>query len=209
MRTVLLCCVAVAPCVALEVVRRDLALALEALPVAFDYTLTTPGGTLAGDDEFDQALGVRLGGRWSLGAPGAVGAWVLGADARLGEADYDNGTYRTLGLGLSAGYGWRFARRWQAYAEPALEIGWATLDLDASDAAPAIAADGTHLMWGLRSGVLYGLTDHWQVQAEIGWVDIASDLDASGGRSFTLDQQGVTFALGVVYRISSAPAKLE
>ena len=209
MRSLLLVCSCVIPCAGVELVRRDFGLALEALPVAFDYTLSTPGGDISGSDEFERALGLRLGGRWSFSSPGATGAAMAGLDLRLGDAVYaDNGSYRTAGVGLSLGYARNLGRRWTLYIEPLVEFGWATLDFDATTAAPAISADGTHLVYGARLGGLYALSPRWLIDAQFGWVDIVSDTDADRG-SFELDQSGLMAGLGVVWRFSAAPARLE
>lgn len=209
MRSLLLVCSCVIPCAGVELVRRDLGLALEALPVAFDYTLSTPSGDISGSDEFERALGLRLGGRWSFSSPGAKGVAVAGLDLRLGDAVYaDNGTYRTAGVGVSLGYARTIGRRWTLYIEPLVEFGWATLDFDATTAAPAISADGTHLVYGARLGGLYALSPRWLIDAQFGWVEIVSDTDADHG-SFQLDQSGLMAGLGVVWRFSAAPARLE
>lgn len=210
MRRILLCCgVVLAPCGGMELVRRDLGLALEALPADFDYRLTTPTGERTGSDGFDHALGLRLGGRWSFSSPGAAGAAVAGADLRLGDAVYaGSGTYRTVGLGISLGYAHTLGRRWTLSGEPLAELGWATLDLDATAAAPAIAADGTHLLVGARVGALYALSRRWLVDASVGYADIVSDTEA-GDRSFRLEQRGLMIGLGVIWRFSAAPARLE
>lgn len=194
---------------AVELVRRDVLFAIEVLPTDFDYSLEAPGGTESGSDEFDRSLGARFGGRWSFSRPGARGALVAGLDLRLGNSIYgDNGTYRTIGAGLSLGYAYSLSRRWAAYAEPVVEFGWATLDFEASSSAPAFSADGRHLLYGVRAGGIYALSSRWLIDASLGYVSIASDTSADE-LDFTIDQDGLAVSLGIIWRFSAAPARLE
>jgi hypothetical protein len=200
-------CAATAP--ALEVVRRDVVLAVEALPTDFDFTLDGPSGSTSGSDAFDTVLGLRLGGRWAWSQPGAAGALQLGIDGRLADAQYGpGGTYRTLGLGLSAGYAHVLSRDWTVFAEAIGEYGRASLDLDANATRAAVSADGSHLMYGLRAGALYALSRRWLLSGDLGYVRITSDT-TSGDRDFTLEQSGLVIGIGVVWRFSDAPARLE
>lgn len=199
------CCAAPA----LEVVRRDLVLALEALPTDFDYTLDSPLGSDSGSDAFDTVLGLRLGGRWAWSRPGAPGAIQLGADLRVADGDYGGGgVYRTLGVGLSAGYAHVLSRQWTVFGEAIGEYGWATLDLDANGSRESISADGNHLMYGLRAGALFSLSRHWLLTADLGYASIASEV-STGDRDFTIEQAGLVIGLGVAWRFSDAPARLE
>lgn len=194
---------------AMELVRRDAVLAIEVLPADFDYRLEAPGGEISGSDEFDRSLGARLGGRWSFSRPGARGALVAGLDLRLGNATYgDHGTYRTVGAGLSLGYAYSLGRRWTMYAEPVVELGWASLDFAASASAPAFSADGRHSLYGVRAGAIYALSPRWLIDASLGYVSIASDTSADE-LDFTIDQHGFSASLGLVWRFSAAPARLE
>ena len=209
MKTILLIISFAAPGMGMELVRRDLWLGFEALPTDFDFTLTTPSGDVTGSDSFDRTVGVRLGGRWSFSSPGAAGAWVAGADLRFADAIYANdGTYRTTGVGLSFGYDYALGRRWTAYGEPVVELGWAKLDFPSSTAAPAVSADGRHILYGVRGGVLFALSPRWLLDGSVGYVAIESDTEADDN-SYLIEQRGFVLGLGIVWRLSGAPARLE
>lgn len=209
MKSFLLVVTCAAPALGMELVRRDLWIGLEALPADFDFTLTTPSGDISGSDSFDRSVGIRLGGRWSFSAPGASGAWVAGADLRYGDATYANdGSYRTTGVGLSFGYDQALSRRWAVYGEPLLELGWAKLDFPSSIAAPAVSADGRHVLYGVRAGVLFAVSPRWLLDGSAGYVAIESDTNADDN-SYLIEQRGFVIGLGLVWRLSGAPARLE
>lgn len=209
MRPILLVLALATNAMGMELVRRDVWFGIEALPTDFDFTLATPTGDLSGSDAFDRAIGIRLGGRWSFSSPGAAGAWVTGADVRLADATYgSDSTYRTTGLGLSVGYDRTFGRRWTGYGEVVAELGWAELEFPASFAAPAVSASGRHTLYGLRTGALFALSPRWLLDGNVGYVAIESDTDADGN-AFTIDQRGFVIGVGLVWRWSGAPARLE
>ena len=209
MKSILLVITCATPALGMELVRRDLWIGLEALPTDFDFTLTTPSGDISGSDSFDRSVGIRLGGRWSFSVPGASGAWVAGADLRYGDATYaSDGSYRTTGVGLSFGYDQALSRRWAVYGEPLLELGWAKLDFPSSIAAPAVSADGRHVLYGVRAGVLFAVSPRWLLDGSAGYVAIESDTDADDN-SYLIEQRGLVIGLGLVWRLSGAPARLE
>jgi hypothetical protein len=192
-----------------ELVTRDLFVSLDSQPTDFTFTADGPVGSRSGDDAFDSGFGLSLGARWSFTTPGSSFGLVLGGD--LGVTDY---TYRNdahnLAMGVRAivGLGWAVTDRWELLLEPTVDYGLARFDFPASDAYPAYEATGSYFGYGLRLNAIHRFNDRLAVMAAAGWKHIANDL-SGGDIDLEIDQEGFSASLGLLYRLSAAPARVE
>lgn len=207
MRTLvpLLCCAAVAANAA-EAGRRDLLLALEAGDGAFDYRLGTPIGGFDGSDAFDRITVLRLGGRWSLGAPGSPTAMLLGLDGERIEAPLAGGGLTAWGAGASLGATWAMAPGLAGDAEAFASGGQASLDVPVAGA--PLTGDGTLWRFGGRARLLWHPHRHWSLVGEAGWQSWSAGI-AAGDREVDLAGGGPVIALGLAWRPSARPAGVE
>lgn len=195
---------------AAEVVRKDLHLACELLPTAFDYEVGDGAARRTGSDSFKRAVGLRIGPRISAAAPGESLSWVGGVEARIGDYAYsDYGSYRTYGIGMTAGLGWAFADQWLLSLEPVVEVGLARLAFDANPAFAEVRAKGMHLAYGVRLGMSYTVRRTWVFGVEGGVLGVANDLTDDQDRSMSLSQLGPVVALTIAWRWDHTPRPLE
>lgn len=197
---------------AAELVVRDLHATLSLRPRTFDFTLDAGASRISGSDGFDSATGLDLGVRWSLTRPGDELGLLVGLDlAAQGLTDSD-GSLGSLGLRPLAGLGWAANDRWEFSALLGYTLALAQLELDASNAAPALDADGSYGAFDISMGAAWRLTPQWAITAHLGYLSGSYDLDGSAGSdsaSIGIDIDGFSIGFGVAWRMSTAPVRLE
>lgn len=192
-----------------ELVTRDLFISFDAQPTDFSFDADSEIGSRSGDDSFDSGLGVSLGARWSFTQPGSSLGLVLGGDVDVTSYRYENSAENlTLGARLIVGAGWAITDRWELLIEPTIEYGVGTFEFPATQSYAAYEADGTLFGYGLRVNAIHRFTDRWAVMGAIGWKRIDNDLSGDG-IDLSLEQEGISVSLGLLYRLSSAPARVE
>jgi len=192
-----------------ELVTRDLFVSFDSQPTDFSFTADSDVGSTSGDDAFDSGLGISLGGRWSLTQPGASLGLVVGSDLDVTSYRYENSAENfTFGARLIIGAGWAITDRWELLLEPTIEYGLATFAFPATQSYADYQADGTFFGYGLRLNAIHRFNDRWAVMGAIGWKRIDNDLSGDG-IDLTLEQEGVSLSIGLLYRLSAAPARVE
>lgn len=192
-----------------ELVTRDLFVSFDSQPTDFSFTAKSNVGTSSGDDAFDSGLGISLGGRWSFTQPGSSLGLVVGGDLDVTSYQYENSAENlTFGARLIIGAGWAITDRWELLLEPTIEYGIGTFDFPATQSYASYQADGTLFGYGLRVNTIYRFSDRWGVMGAIGWKHIDNDLSGDG-IDMTLKQEGVSLSIGLLYRLSAAPARVE
>ena len=192
-----------------ELVTRDLFVSFDSQPTEFAFTADSEIGTRSGDDAFDSGLGISVGGRWSFTPPGSSLGLVVGGDLDVTSYRYENSAENlTFGARLIVGAGWAITDHWELLVEPTIEYGIATFEFPATQAYAAYEADGTLFGYGLRLNAIHRFTERWAVMGAIGWKRIDNDLSGDG-IDLTLEQEGVSVSIGLLYRLSAAPARVE
>lgn len=192
-----------------ELVTRDVFISLDSQPTDFSFTTDGPVGSRSGDDAFDSGLGVSLGGRWSFTPSGSSIGLVIGGDVDVTPYTYENSAQNlALGARLIVGGGWAITDRWELLLEPTLEFGYATFSFPQNQAYDDFTADGTFFGYGARVNLIHRFSDQWAVMGAVGWKHIENDLSGDG-LDLTIEQEGLTFSIGVLYRLSAAPTRVE
>lgn len=195
---------------ATEFVMRDAEASAFVLPTAFDFTLDTPGYDRSGTDHFKAGTELELGGRYSLSRGGDPFGLVLGIDATTQAFSYDSEDFLfAYGLRGSLGGGYAFNDDWSVTGEVGFTYGKTKLTLPGSSAAPAFSADGNYHGIDFRLIGLYTITSRILVSAQLGYAVTTHDLTTNAGDSLTLTQKGLYVGLGVTWRLSTAPVRLE
>lgn len=206
----LLCLSSVSSAGAAELVVRDLVIQLDFLPAAYEYKLTDNNGSREGDDEFESALGISVGGRYSFAGPGDSHGFIVGGQlcgAQYGSTDPD-GHLTTYGAQVEGGYGLALNDRWTLSVLADVGYGLATYDVTGGSSFPAFSASGTTLSYGVDLGVGFAVTERVLVGFELGYQIRTVSLSGSG-IDIEVDQAGLRAALGLTYRFSARPRPLE
>lgn len=193
-----------------ELVVRDLIIDLEFLPAAYDYTLTDESGSRSDADEFDSALGIAIGGRYSFAGPGDRHGFIVGGElcaAQYSTADPE-GHLTTYGARVEGGYGLAINDRWTIVALVEAGYGMATFDVTGGSSFPTFSASGTTLNYGAALGVDFAITESVLVGIDIGYQIRTVDLSGNS-LDIELEQAGLRAAIGLTYRFSARPSPLE
>ncbi|MFM2089520.1 MAG: hypothetical protein RLZZ127_9 [Planctomycetota bacterium] len=193
---------------ALELVERDLGIAVEVPPTDYDFTLERPGQSGSGSDAFDSATAVWLRGCYAFTGPGDRHGPLLGAGLGVEMDSLPTGSRSLYAGELSGGWGVAITDSLSAHALLRLQAGMAQLDLDASGAAPAFSASGMSVGYGAELGVSYALSERVVLTADAGWRQASEDLSGDGV-DVTLEPAGPVIGLGLWWRLSSRPWRLE
>lgn len=192
-----------------ELVTRDLFISFDSQPTDFAFEADSSIGSRSGDDSFESGLGISLGGRWSFTQPGSSLGLVIGGDLDVTSYRYENSAENlTFGARLIVGAGWAITDHWELLLEPTIEYGFGTFEFPATQSYAAYEADGTLFGYGLRLNTIYRFSDRWGVMGAIGWKRISNDLSGDG-IDLTLDQEGMSVSVGLLYRLSADPARVE
>lgn len=194
---------------AAELVVRDLALSLSVLPTGFSYTVTSPTVTGSGNDAFTSGTELSFGGRYALSRPGDSLGLVVGADVISDTWTYgSSGHLFANGLRASAGLGWAVSDACTVLLEPGIRYGFSTVDIPSSSYAPDYSATGTFTGYDARLSALWQVANGLLLEGHGGWLSVqhktsGTDVDE------TLDISGLYVGVGVVWRWSTAPTRIE
>lgn len=196
---------------AAELVVRDVFLDLALAPTGFSYELSDDAGERSGDDDFDSAYGIAAGVAYSFAGAGRshgpVGALAL---TWTDHAYADGGGLTDLGLRLQGGWAWAIADRWTVAGLVGVGGGTSTIELPATANHADFDADGIFIAYGLGVQGTWAPLDAWIVRLEVGWGVADHALSASGeDLDLTLETSGLEVALGVAWRWSTRPWRLE
>lgn len=192
-----------------ELVVRDLQLSLTVLPAGFSYTVTSPTVSGSGDDAFTSGTELSFGGRYALARPGDSLGLVLGADLISDAWTYGtSGSLVATGLRASAGLGWAMSDDWTLLVEPGIRYGINAFDLPSSSFAPDYSATGTFSGYDARVTALWQISKGFLIEGHGGWMSV-QHTSSSDEIEQTIDQSGLVVGIGVVWRWSSAPPRIE
>ena len=192
-----------------ELVTRDLFVSFDSQPTDFSFEADGAVGSRSGDDAFDSGLGLSLGARWSFTPAGSSFGLLVGGDLHATSYRYENDAENfTYGARLIVGAGWAITDRWELLLEPTIEAGRASFEFPATDSYPAYEAEGNLVGYGARLNLIHRFTDRWAVMGAVGWKYIDNDLSGDG-IDLTIEQEGFTASIGLLYRLSAAPTRVE
>lgn len=197
---------------AAELVVRDLQAGLSIRPRSYDYTLDAGSSSLSGSDGFDSATGMDVGGRYSWSRAGWPVGVLVGLDVGFNGLIGGDGTLGTILARPCAGVGWAINDRWEVGVLIGYSFGTATLDLDASNAAPSLKADGSYTAIDLATTVSWRLDRRFLLQGSLGYVVGDYDLDGDAGgtaATITMDIDGPYLGFAFIWRLSTDPVRLE
>ena len=194
---------------AAELVVRDLNVSLSVLPTAFSYTLTSPTVSSSGEDAFVSGTELTCGTRVALARPGDALGLVVGADLISDTWTYGTSGYLFAGaLRASAGLGWAISDNWMLLVEPGLRYGLSTFSSPESATSAAYKATGTCSGFDGRISVLWQLSKDFLLEAHGGYMALSHS--ATGDDiDLTIEQSGLYVGVGVVWRWSTAPTRIE
>jgi hypothetical protein len=193
-----------------EFIMRDAEVSASVLPTAFDFTLDTPSFTRSGTDHFHAGTELDVGGRYSLSRGGDPFGVVIGIDATTQAFSYDSEDFLfAYGARGSLGAGYALNDDWTMTGEVGFTYGKTKLTLPGTSAAPAFSADGNYHSIDFRLVGYYTITSRILVSAQLGYAVTTHDLTTNAGDSLTLTQKGLYLGLGVTWRLSTAPVRLE
>jgi hypothetical protein len=195
---------------AAEFVMRDLEANASILPTAFDFTLTAPSATRNGSDHFDAGTGLELGGRYSIGRVGDSFGLILGLDASETTYSYDSQNFLfAYGVRGSLGAGWAINDAFTLTGEVGALYGKSKLSLPSTNAEPAFSADGHYTSYDVRLNGIYTITRRMLISVDAGYLSQSHRLTTNLGDSLTLDVKGVFVGIGMTWRFSNAPQRVE
>jgi hypothetical protein len=194
---------------AAELVVRDLEVSLSVLPTSFSYTVTSPTVSGSGDDGFSSGTELSVGGRYSLARPGDAIGLVLGADLLSDTWTYDGDGYLfATGLRASAGLGWAVSDDWTVLVEPGFRYGVNAIDLPATASSAGFSASGSFSGYDVRTAALWQVSKGFLIEAHAGWLSLSHSISGDDIDQ-TIDQNGLYVGIGVAWRWSTAPTRIE
>lgn len=195
---------------AAELVVRDLQAGVLVLPTAFDFTLDTPAFSRTGEDRFDAGTAIELGGRYSISRVGDPFGLVVGFDATTQAYSYESEDFLlAFGGRASLGAGYAFSDTWAVGGELGAALGWTELSLPARGANSGFDADGGYVAFDGRLAVHYTITRRLLVSLQGGYVAQTHELTTDGGDDLELEITGAFIGVGVAWRLSTAPQRVE
>ena len=207
--SLLLLAVIVSSTTAAELVVRDVRVAVAGRPLAYEFTVGSNSGQASGNDAFQSALALEVGGRWSFSRAGDSVGIVVGADAMLdGWSNSGGGGMATTWLRASVGPGWAINDRWMAIAELGMQYGFSGIKMPASATAPDFTATGSATGYDVRIGANWLATRRFGIGGHVGWLVSSHDLSGDGVK-LTVKQSGWFAGLEAVWRFNDVPSRLE
>lgn len=192
-----------------ELVTRDLFISVDSQPTDFSFVADSSVGRRTGEDAFDSGFGLSLGGRWSFTPAGSSFGLVVGADLDATSYVYQDGAENfSAGARVILGAGWAITDRWELLLEPTIEAGYARFTFPATQAYADYTAKGAQYGYGARLNLIHRFSERWAVMGALGWKRIENDLSGDG-IDLTLTQEGASISLGILYRLSAAPTRVE
>jgi len=205
--TVAVACLCAAP--AAELVIRDVGLQLATLPTDFDYTVKDPTTSRSGSDAFDSGYGLALGALYSFTSAGDRHGLLAGLGLDTGQYAYDSaGEMTTFGGYALAGYGFQLFERIDLRALGRIGLGYADLQLPAGSSANALDAKGGYLGYGAELGVGWAITDHLILDISGGY-GLSNAALTGDDIDVTLDTSGLRAGIGLAWRLTNTPWRLE
>ena len=203
-----LLCLAAAASTA-ELVIRDVGLQVAILPTDFDYTVEDPTVSRSGSDGFDSGYGLTLGGLYSFTRAGDRHGFLAGVGLDVGAYTYEGGgDMTTFGGSACGGYGVQLFERLDLRGLVRVGLGVADLSLPATTTTNALDATGGYLAYSAELGLGYAITDHIVVDASVGY-GLSNAALTGDDIDVTLDTSGLRFALGLAWRLTNTPWRLE
>jgi len=192
-----------------ELVIRDVGLQVAILPTDFDYTVKDPTVSRTGSDGFDSGYGLTLGGLYSFTRAGDRHGFLAGVGLDIGTYTYEGGgDMTTLGGSACGGYGVQLFERLDLRGLVRVGLGVADLSLPATTSTNALEATGGYLAYSAEIGLGYAITDHLVVDASAGY-GLSNATMTGDDIDVTLDTSGPRFALGLAWRLTNTPWRLE
>jgi hypothetical protein len=193
-----------------EFVMRDMQADASVLPTAFDYTLTSPSANRTGSDHFDAGTGLELGGRYSIGRVGDPFGLVLGLDVSETTYSYDSQNFLfAYGVRGSIGAGWAFNDAFALTGEVGALVGRSRISLPSTSASPSLSASGSYHSYDIRVEGIYTITRRMLISCDLGYLSQTHDLTTGQGDSLTLVVKGIYVGIGMTWRFSNAPERVE
>ncbi len=209
-RAIVCALLAISTLPAAELVMRDLQADMLVRPTSFDFTLETPNFTRSGNDNFDAGTALELGGRYSFSRVGDPFGLVVGLDAITEAYSYDSADFLVAyGARASLGAGYAFSDSWTATAEVGAAFGWTSLSLPASETSAAFTADGDYQAYDLRLVGLYTISRRMLISLQVGYLSQTHDLTTNQGDRLTVDLAGMYVGVGMTWRFSNSPERVE
>jgi len=207
----MLACLVVFPTLpAAELVMRDLQADMLVLPTNFDFTLDTPNFTRSGSDSFDAGTALELGGRYSFSRVGDPFGLVVGLDATTQAYSYDSEDFLfAYGARASLGAGYALTDSWALTTEFGAAFGWTDLSLPESGSNQGFSADGDYRAFDLRLAAHYTISRRMLISLQVGYLSQTHDLTTDQGDDLELEVAGVFVGVGMTWRFSNAPERVE
>lgn len=194
---------AAGPALGADLVIRDAVVRLESLPTSFAYSVDNSSFQRSGSDYFRSALGVAVGGRYSLAAPGRTWGPLLGGDVALADARSATAHLMTAEVRGVAGLAWQTDAGLIWCAQLAAGIGYGRMTLDQTGGS---AGQTGSITPGL--GLWWGCSERSHLTLDVGW-RLQGAVLHHGDTALDLRQSGVCLAIGVTWGLSRAPWSLE
>lgn len=195
---------------AAELVMRDLQADMLVLPTSFDFTLDTPNFSRTGSDSFDAGTALELGGRYSFSRVGDPFGLVIGFDATTQAYSYDSEDFLfAYGARASLGAGYAITDAWAMTMEAGAAFGWTDLSLPDSGGNEGFNADGDYRALDLRVAAHYTITRRMLISFQIGYLSQTHDLTTDQGDDLELEITGMFVGVGMSWRFSNAPERVE
>ncbi len=197
---------------AAELILHDARLGFETLPLDFDFDITHPTITVpSGSTAFKSGYGLNASYLHAFTDAGDDKGFYIGAEAQYGlyalGGDGDAAVISLRGLG---GYGWQISDSWALTGEVFGGISQNNMTFPTTTAFNSFDADGTGLGYGARIGANYNISENWLASLMVGYSQITTDLDGSTGDfELHMEQSGIGFMLGISWRVSALPSRLE
>jgi hypothetical protein len=200
-----------ASCWSAELVMRDFDIALESMPSEFEYTLSDEAGERDGTDTFDSGYGLAIGGTYSFAGPGSTHGMLAKLDATYATYAYGgSGSMTTYGFRVGGGYGYAISDNWTIAGIVHAGAGLSNLELPGNELFSTFTADGIYLAYGANLVAGYAVTDHIIVKLSAGYLMTTQALSAKETDiDLTIDTTGLTASLGLTWRFSTYPWRLE
>lgn len=210
MRRAIVLVILVSSLPAAELVVRDLRVGVDLLPLDFDYTLKDSTGSRSGTDVFARNVGISIGGRYSLARIGDSHGTIVGMDLSVARAEYApaDGVISTYALAGELGYGWAMSDAVTVMGTGRIGLGVAHGTFNGAGSFASYAPSGPLGEYGLRAGVLWTVTDTIILDGTLGWRHAVTRM-TSDGRDLDLDNGGLLVSVGMAWRFTSSPWRLE
>lgn len=190
---------------AADVAERPLYFAVELLPSDFRSTVTSDNGSFNGHDSALN-VGVAAGLRWSFAPVGWSHGPVVGVEAAVESATFDNGGHQVAELRGLAGWAVAVDRRWVVQLSLRGGYGLSRLQLGVEGGSDV---DEGGRGWSLEPNVevLWAFSERGRLSLGGGW-RTSHYTYAGNGLDINLVNDGPTIRIGIEWQLSVAPKRL-